>query len=83
MGKEFVYCHKCGFLIREKEFARGLGRGDNRLSHVVLPGIPEREPPLLDAPRVPARSLLHRPAPLPLGATSARAAGPSPPRRCR
>jgi transcription initiation factor TFIIIB Brf1 subunit/transcription initiation factor TFIIB len=24
MGKEFVYCHKCGFLIREKEFARGL-----------------------------------------------------------
>lgn len=24
MGKEIVYCHKCGFRITEKEFARGL-----------------------------------------------------------
>jgi hypothetical protein len=24
MGKEIVYCHKCGIRITEKEFARGL-----------------------------------------------------------
>jgi hypothetical protein len=24
MGKEIVYCGKCGIILREKEFARGL-----------------------------------------------------------
>ncbi|HZE98106.1 MAG TPA: hypothetical protein VE981_13835 [Planctomycetota bacterium] len=33
MGKEIVYCHKCGNRITEREFARGLAHTVERLPY--------------------------------------------------
>ncbi|MBV8878765.1 MAG: hypothetical protein JO332_02265 [Planctomycetaceae bacterium] len=50
MGKEIVYCHKCGIRITEKEFARGLAHTVSRLPSckrcrpLATPTLPVNDP---------------------------------------
>src|SRR6185295_18160652 len=50
MGKEIVYCHKCGIRITEKEFARGLAHVVSRLPSckrcrpLATPTLPVNDP---------------------------------------
>jgi len=50
MGKEIVYCHKCGIRITEKEFARGLAHTVAHLPYctrcrpLATPTLPVNDP---------------------------------------
>ena len=50
MGKEIVYCHKCGIRITEKEFARGLAHTVSHLPYcsrcrpLATPTLPVNDP---------------------------------------
>ena len=50
MGKEIVYCHKCGIRITEKDFARGLAHtvankpSCTRCRPLATPTLPVNDP---------------------------------------
>jgi tRNA(Ile2) C34 agmatinyltransferase TiaS len=60
MGKEIVYCHKCGIRITEKEFSRGLAHtianlpSCTRCRPLATPTLPVNDPDDHYAPLTPS-----------------------------